>query len=267
MAFGLLLDLVVVEFLGLVADHADEAFVQNGVAGGRRTADAVHAREIVERDRLAGLVLDRVLHREQIFVVDRNDALEDEALAVVPGERQRLAGGKLVRIGRPQRLGRGQNGRVLDLAGHEAHFGVIGRRAEFRRQQRDDRARRVDGLAIVLERDVVEAGALQRDGAGNRARVDRNARAQRKRLLAGSRDRRRRRRGCRLVGRAELRRLGEARLLGLRLFLAVKLRESVEIIPQADENQRERRGDEHVLGVFSHGAAGLSFRLRRWFAA
>ena len=88
--------------------------------------------------------------------------------------------------GRPQRVGAGE--RKTFAAADEARLGVIGVRAALGRQEHDLRARRLDRLAIVLEREIVDAAALQRDRAFEARRVDGDARAFGERLLAGERD-------------------------------------------------------------------------------
>ena len=65
-----------------------------------------------------------------------------------------------------------------------ALLGVVGMRTAGRRQQHDVRAVGLDRLAIVLERQIVDPAALERDRALEARRVDGDARAMRQRLLA-----------------------------------------------------------------------------------
>ena len=87
----LVFDVLVGDFLQLVAEHADQAFMQDVIAGGHRQAVARNQRVGIKRDRLVGLVGDFVLDGEQELVVDRDGAAEFEAGAVVPGQRHRMA--------------------------------------------------------------------------------------------------------------------------------------------------------------------------------
>ena len=53
-------------------------------------------------------VLDLVLDGEQVIVVDRDAAVEDEALAIVPGQIERRRRGQFAAGRRPERIGTGQ---------------------------------------------------------------------------------------------------------------------------------------------------------------
>ena len=202
LAAGLLLDLVVGVFLNAaVADDADQAFVQHRIAGGFGLAVTRDQRERIERDRLFGLVLDRVLHSEEIIVVDRDLALEDEPLAVVEAERHRRGRRQLRAISLPERFRIGQ---VELLAGGRdiADLGVEGMRGARGRQKLDRRALGVDRLVIFLQPEIVDASALEGDRAGQAGGVDGQAGAGRQRLVArfrgGGNGRARRGRSARL---------------------------------------------------------------------
>ena len=85
-------DLLVGVFLQAgLAEHADQAFMQNVVAGGLRRAVARNQRIGKKRNRARAFVGDLLLDREQVLVVDRDGAAEFEALAVVIGQRHRMA--------------------------------------------------------------------------------------------------------------------------------------------------------------------------------
>ena len=84
-----------------VADHADEAFMQHRIAGDVRLAVAQNERERLYGRRRASGVHDRIGDREHILVVDRDDALEGEVRAIVPGQRHRLIGGQGFAVGGP----------------------------------------------------------------------------------------------------------------------------------------------------------------------
>ena len=88
-----------------VAEDADQPLVQDVVAGGLRLAEARHPPVGRERHRAGRGVGDRVGDREHVVVVDRDRRREDEAGAVVIGERQRRRRGQPgVARGRPHRV-------------------------------------------------------------------------------------------------------------------------------------------------------------------
>ena len=188
----LFLDLLVGDFLqALVAEFADQAFVQNVVAERLRRAVARDQRVGKQRDRLVGLVRHLVLDGEQILVVDRDGAAEFEALAVVIGERHRMADGERAGAAlRPQRVGR----RHLQVGAGgigPAEFGVERIRAAGRRQQHDRRRFRIDGLAEFDQSEVVDAAAFERDRALQAVGLDRHARRHKRAPRRGWRPRRR----------------------------------------------------------------------------
>ena len=79
-----LVDLLVGVFLqALVAEIADQAFMQDVIAGDLRRAVARDQRERIERDRRVADIADVVLDGEEIALVDRDGAAEGEALAIV----------------------------------------------------------------------------------------------------------------------------------------------------------------------------------------
>ena len=94
---------------------------------------------------------------------------------------------------------------------HPAELGVERVLGAGRRQQHDRRRFRVDGLAVLREREVVDARAFERDRALHARRLDRDARARGEHGLAGLHlaGRRgrwpRRRRRARLAGRRRCR--------------------------------------------------------------
>ena len=173
-----LVDFLVAVFLqALVAEIADQAFMQDVIARDLRRAVARDQRERIERDRRGADIGDVILDGEEIAVVDRNGAAEGEALAIVVFQRHRVgrrqaAGAFLL----PDRVlvgdARGRAGRR-----HPAELGVIGVRGVRGRVQHDRGRGRIDGLAELHQREVVDARALQRDAAGKTRRVDLDARA------------------------------------------------------------------------------------------
>ena len=122
----LVVDLLVGFFLlALIAHHADQAFMQDVVALHLRRAVARDQRVGKQRDRRAALVLHFVLDGEQIMVVDRDGAAEDQAVAIVVIQRHRMIGRqRAAAFLRPHRVG---SRHLFGRAGrrHEAEFGVI----------------------------------------------------------------------------------------------------------------------------------------------
>ena len=85
-------DLLVAVFLqALLAEIADQAFMQDVIARDLRRAVARDQRERIQRDRRGADIGDVVLDGEEIAVVDRNGAAEGEALAIVVFQRHRVA--------------------------------------------------------------------------------------------------------------------------------------------------------------------------------
>ncbi len=168
-----------------VVDHADQPLMQNVEALHMGRLVARDERVRIERYRLGAGIGHLVVDGEHVFVVERDGAGEFQALAGVVAERHRRL--RRQRSGRLRRPGRFRSGQAEILAAlrHPAMLGVIGVRSAGRRQQHDQRARRLDRLAIVLERQIVDASALQRDRADQARRLDGDARALRQSLLAG----------------------------------------------------------------------------------
>ena len=90
---GGLVDVGVGRRVLLVADDALKSLVQHRIAGDIGHAVAQDEPVGLQRRGRAARIDDRVGDREHVFVVDRDDALEDEARAVVPGQRHRLRQG------------------------------------------------------------------------------------------------------------------------------------------------------------------------------
>ena len=68
--------------------------MQDIVAGGLGRAVARDQAVRIKRDRLVALVRHLVLEGEQVILVDRDHAAELQALAIVPGQRHRMADGE-----------------------------------------------------------------------------------------------------------------------------------------------------------------------------
>ena len=213
----------------------------------------------MERDGVGAGIGHLVVDREHVFVVDRDRAGEFEPLAVVVGQCDwRILRERRLARGRPQRVGSGER---KTFAADEARLGVIGVRAARGRQEHDLRARRLDRLAIVLEREIVDAAALQRDRAFEARRVDGDARAFGERLLAGERDSggARLRRGA--FGRASAlrRRLRRPRLDPLLLLCRLlrvgrrRLRQEQDL-PGEQDAERQENGEDEVAVVLVHVA-------------
>ena len=158
----LFVDLRIAEFLqALLAEIADQAFMQDVVALDLRGAVPRNQRERIQRDRRIADIGDVVLDGEEITLVDRNGAAEGEAVAIVVFQRHRAvrrqaAGAFLL----PQRVAirqphGGAGGR------DPAELGVIGRRRARRREQHDRRRFGIDGVAELDQRQIVDARAFQ----------------------------------------------------------------------------------------------------------
>ena len=223
----------------------------------------------MKRDGARALVLDAVLDREHRLVVDRDRPAEDQSLAVVIGEGDRAARGNNRVVGAPHRVRPGQR---TGLRPDPAELRIIGMGAAGGREQHDVRARRVDGLAVILQGDVVDAAALEADRSPDRGRVDGDARRARKGILArfdhgsGSHSPRQGRGGAAwLARRGGLGALGRTvGLLGCLLCLALLfgLRHGIEIVPARAALRpkgRWRRGGFCFLHAW-----GLSDSRRRW---
>ncbi len=170
---GRLLDVRVCDLLhAAVADHADEALMQHGIAADSRSAMAQDERVGLHGRRRAAGVRDRVNDCEHVFVVDRNDALEGKPRAIVPGQRHRLRRGQCRPIGGPHRI---ETWSLCSRRAHKSGLGPIGVRRARRREQSDIRALRVDGLVIVLEDDIVDLAALEVDRTADARRIDDHA--------------------------------------------------------------------------------------------
>ena len=120
--------------------------------------------------RRAARIDDGVGDREHVFVVDRDDALENETLAVIPGQRDGMLGGQRLDVGGPQGV---ETGRLGARRSSQARSSPNRRRARRRGENRRTvRALRVYRLVIFLEYDVVDLAALEIDRAADARRVD-----------------------------------------------------------------------------------------------
>ncbi len=224
----------------------------------------------MERDGIGAGIRHLVVDREHVFVVDRDGAGEFQPLAVVVSQRDRriLRERRLAR-GRPQRV---RGGERKTFAADEARLRVIGVRTSRRRQEHDLRARRFDRLAIVLEREIVDTAAFQRDRAFEARRVDGDARAFGERLVASERDSGGAclRRGP--FGRASTLRLRRSRLDPLLLLCRLlrvggrRLRQEQDL-PGEQDAEGQENGEDEVAVILVHVAfnsrpAGLPRRER-----
>ena len=250
--------------------------MQDVVAGDRRRAVTRDQAERIKRDRRIADVGDVVLDGEEILVVDRNGALERQALAVVPAQRhRRCCRQRACAFLRPDGVAaRHLDGRTCRR--HETELGVERLLGARRREQFNRRGFRIDGLAVFHQRDVVDARAGQRDAAADVGRVDLHARAGCNRggaaldrrsggwrcrctgLLAGSGGRRlvrarRSGRGRRRTGGLLLRQFGLLR--GALLF---HLRNVVEVLP-CDQHKARQDDGEDGIAIFDH-RSGLVMR-------
>ena len=135
------------------------------------------------RERLPARIRHRIGDREHVVVVDRELALEGDALRVRPGQRQRGRGRQRLPARLPDRFGVGHVA-FGSSAREQAEIGEEGIRGMRWREQHDLRAARIWRFAIGRQRQVVDAGALERDGAGQMRVADLNARRGLERILA-----------------------------------------------------------------------------------
>ena len=238
--------------------------MQDVIAGDLRRAVTRDQRERIQRHRRVADIGDVVLDGEEIALVDRDGTAEGEAFAIVVfehhrrGRRQRADAFLL-----PLRVAVGHaHGRAG--GGHPAELGVIGRGGAGGRIQHDRGRGRIDGVAELDQREVVDARALQRDAADQARGLDLDALRLRKRLIAaddrriGSRGRRcgrgggaaglrrrARRRGCVRLRRGLL----QFGLLRLLRALPLHLRDVVEILPGEQDHTRQDDGEDHVAVV------------------
>jgi hypothetical protein len=75
----------------------------------------------------------------------------------------------------PYRVGPGQRCRGAGCR-HPAEFGVIGIRRAGRREHHDRRRIRIDGLAVLRQRQIVDTAALEIDRAAEPRGIDSDAR-------------------------------------------------------------------------------------------
>ncbi len=225
-----------------------------------------------QRDRAAAPVLHFVPDREQIMIVDRDGAAEQKALAVVISECYRAIDTETaVALLGPQRV---RPGHFLRRPGgrNPAELRVVGLGCAGGREQHDRRRFRIDGFAVLLERQIVDAGALKSDAAVEPGRFDGHALRCSDHGLAGVRLRRlggssRPAWHCRGAGRRPGRRRIERPVgarLDLHLFLLLLLEHRVvalllhlriadEVLPSDHDNERQHDGEDGVL-VFKHSA-------------
>ena len=203
----------------------------------------------MELDRLVAVVQDPLGDREHVGVVDLDPALEAQPLAVVPGERDRLAGAQLGAVGAPDRVAAGDRHRRV--GGDPAELDEVGVERAGRAQQGDVGGARRGGQLVVRQDHVVDPATGQREGAADAAVVEidpvgalddlagdaRLGTGGARRTGRAGRDRIAARRGWRpLVDRL----LGTGRLLPLRLLDPGQL---VEILEGDDD--RHRQNDRH----------------------
>ena len=172
---GILFDPGVGDFLhSAVADHADKALMEHRISGDVGLAVAQDEGERLHRRGRGARIGDRIGDREHIFVVDSDDALEDEARAVVPGQQHRALGGQRFGVSGPDSV---EIGRLRAARTDESRLRPIGVGRAGRREEPDQRALRVNGFAIVLEDEIVDLAALEVDRAAEARRVDGDPRA------------------------------------------------------------------------------------------
>ena len=237
--------------------------MQDVVALDLRGAVPRNQRERIERDRRIADIADVVLDGEEIAIVDRNGAAEGEAVAIVVFQGHRAVRRQAARtfllpkrvlVGKPYRGARGRD---------PAEFRVIGRRRARRREQHAGGRFGVDGGAELDQRQIVDAGALQRDAAADPRGFDFDARRRGYRDLAvdhrgrrgglggSGRGGRGWRAGLRGGGAAGLRRRLRKLALGLLGALLFHLRNVEEILP-ADQHEAGQNDGEDGVAIIGH---------------
>ncbi len=273
------IDLLLVLQIGIFAGNiivraqdANRAFVLDEEVLHLRVAVADNAR-IGEQGHVACAgVFDGLGDGEEIEFVDRKGAAENQALTIVEAQRYRRLRGQrgIVAFDRPDALAAGQCDGGARSRG-PALLDEIGVAETGRLEQRDNRRVRIDGLAILLELQVVDTGAGQVDraievGCGNGHPV-----AGRQGTVAVGKDLRRVASCCGSgCGRGAVGiglRDGELFSLGLLaggdLGLALsplELRAGNEELPAEQHNHAEHDGEDHIAIVRIHG---LGFRWPR----
>ena len=271
----LFFDVLVGEFLQSgIAEHADQALMEDVVAERLRRAVARNQRIRIKSDRVRALVGHLILDGEQEFVVDRDRAAKFQPFTVVVGQGHRSADTEHARTCPCPHGFRCRQFDVGAAGAGPAEFGVEGIRRARRRKQRDRRRFRIDGFAELHQREIVDAAALERNRALHIIGRDWNARRSRERR--GAVDRRGGRGRGRLAGdlrgsglcgcRRRLARLRRCRralllLLDLQLFLPrFLLRHADKILPADKHECREHDGEDGILIVVHHNSV-LPLRL------
>ena len=240
-----------------LGEGADAALVQDlGLAQRRGHALALDAAIGGDGDGGGAQVGHRVGHGEHVAGVDRQHAGEAQALAVVPGQgdrgrrRQGRSGGQP-----PDRIG--PRNATRDIGSGPAELGEIGVLHALRTEQLLVRRRRVDGLPIVFQEQVVDPPALERQRTLQRRGRHRDARdiAQGFGAVGDEGDRSGRARGRRDA--CHRRACGRGRLLkrlgGGGFLHGFPLRchgPHVEHLVQDQDDRRAHGEDHHVAGVF-----------------
>ncbi len=161
----------IAEFLQSVVRYTEQALEQQVITGGRRRVVAPHALPREKFDRQPGRVLHLLVNREHVMVVDAEANVKSKTLAVAPGQGDRLSRREFRRRGGPHRVVSRQFD-LLAFGGRPAKLNVIGLRIGHRLQQahigRVGRLR----LAVVVQEQIVEAGAEQADRTAHGGGID-----------------------------------------------------------------------------------------------
>ena len=225
------------------AEHPDRPLMNDvdlAKAGGN--AEALDRGEGGEGDGAAAMVDHLVGHGEHELVVHRDGAREGEARRRGVAEHHGMLRGE--RPGghrRPDRLTGRQSRKI---GADPALFGEIGVRHAFRPQELHQGRALGHLLVVALEEEIIDPGALQRQGSGKRRGVDHDARALGQGLSAGHR--RRRGRG----GRGRRGGLGFGAGGGLKLGLR---RDDEGLVGKVEDPRQEQEGDP-ISSVVLHGS-------------
>ena len=161
-------EVVVVDLLEGAVEDAERAFVQDIEAQDVRRAGARDQAVGRQRHRHAAVVEHPLGHGEHVVLIDLVDPLEAQALAIVPGQRDRPGRGQHLAVGSPEGIAPGQ----AHVAAGPAEVGEVGVLVTARRQQHDLRAVALDRLPVLGQHQVVDAPGGERDRTAQRRVLD-----------------------------------------------------------------------------------------------
>ena len=133
--------------------------MQDEEAGDRRRACPADQAIGIQRDTLVAGVTDRLGNGEEVVLVEGNAALEDQALAIVPGQRHWRFGSERAAVRAPWGLRTGY--RHVAPGTDPAMFSIVCEPGSRRREQLDEIAILLHCLPIIVKNNVVDAGSVR----------------------------------------------------------------------------------------------------------